>query len=606
MRKEVPPYCPLRKFILTVTIKIQLDGNRQPSIPHWRYQNAHKPLVDCLPTFSSCKQERQNAIEIMKDVAEQFEYVVVGGGSAGMALAARLSEERRKTLLIEAGRTKNSLFNFWIIDMPAAYGYGFMNPSINWMYRGEPEPGLKNRTMYQPRGKVLGGSSCINGMGWLRPHPGVFDRWTERGAAGWSFDDVLPYFKKLETWTGKPSDLRGTEGPIHVTNGPLECPYYGAFFLAGSQAGYGYTEDINAEVREGFGQFQMNVEDGVRASTAYSYQKHVVDKAWLTIEGCAHATRVMTSNGKATAVEYLKKGKLRRVEATKEIILSAGTFNTPQILMLSGIGPEDELRKHGIDLQLAAPGVGQNLQDHPIIYPKYLSRHADSPIKYQRLDRKARVGAQWLLSRGGVGTTNYMEAIALLRSDSSVPYPDIEFQFCPLVIDHSVGGALDNIHGWSNSCGPVLIESTGWVKLQSNDPMSAPRILCNFMATDHDIHLMHKAFEVNREIMSRPAFKPFLKDELEPGFKVQSRSEIHEYLVSRVQGDYHPVGTCKIGDDDDPMAVVDSELRVRGIDGLRIADASIMPVITNANTNSTSIMIGERAADLMLGRTAPV
>lgn len=536
---------------------------------------------------------------------EQFEFVVIGGGSAGMALAARLSQAGRKTLLLEAGREKGSIFNNWMVDMPAAYGYAFMNPTINWMYQGEPEPTLKNRKMYQPRGKVLGGSSSINGIGYLRPHPAVFDRWAEHGARGWSFSDLLPYFKKLETWHGTPNGLRGTDGPIHVVKGPLDCPYYEAFMDAGKQAGFDYSEDINGEVQEGFGHFQMNIENGVRASTAYAYQKHVVDKQWLTIEAHAHVTRVVIDNGKASGAEYRKNGKTFVVEATNETIISGGTFNSPQILMLSGIGPEDELKHHGIEVKIALPGVGQNLQDHPIIYPKYQSFNADSPIKYQRLDRKARVGTQWLLQKSGPGATNYMEAAALIRSDSSAPYPDIEFQFCPLIIDHDIGGALDGIHGWSNSCGPVAVEGTGWVKLRSSDPMAPPRILCNFMATDYDIKLMRRAFELNREVMSQPAFKPFLKNELEPGFKVKSKADILDYLLEHVAGDYHPVGTCKIGADDDPMAVVDSELRVRGVDGLRVVDASVMPVIVNANTNAASIMIGEKAADLVLGRTPP-
>ena len=534
----------------------------------------------------------------------QYEFVVVGGGSAGMALAARLSQAGRRTLLLEAGRTKNSIFNSWMVDMPAAYGYVFTNPTVNWMYEGEPEPALRNRKMYQPRGKLLGGSSSINGMGYLRPHPAVFDRWTERGAAGWSFEEVLPYFKKMETWHGKPSAVRGTNGPIHVINGALDCPYYGAFMEAGQQAGFEYSEDINSGEQEGFGHFQMNIENGVRASTAYSYQKHVVDRNWLTIEGRALVTRIITRNGKAMGVQYRRNGETLVAEASKDIIISGGTYNSPQLLMLSGIGPEDELKSHGIEVVLALPGVGQNLQDHPIIYPKYQSLNADSPIKYQRLDRKARVGAQWLLSHSGPGASNYMEAVAVIRSDVSAPYPDIEFQFCPLIIDHAAGGALDGIHGWSNSCGPVAVEGTGWLKLRSSDPVAAPRILCNFMATDYDIDLMHKSFELNRHVMDQPAFKPFLNDEIEPGFNVKSRADIHNYLLEHVAGDYHAVGTCKIGPDDDPMSVVDSKLRVRGIEGLRVADASVMPVIVNANTNATSIMIGERAADLILGESA--
>ncbi len=531
---------------------------------------------------------------------EAYEYIVVGGGSAGMALAARLSAAKRKTLLIEAGRKKGNLFNFWHVDMPAAYGYAFLNPAINWKYEGEPEPHLKGRRMYQPRGKVLGGSSAINGMGFLRPHPALFDAWVHAGAAGWAFGDVLPYFKRLETWHGTPSDLRGTDGPVHVVKGPMECDYYPAFLEAGQQAGFALSDDLNGAEPEGFGHFQMNVENGTRASTAHAYMKHVVDRDWLTITDHAHVTRVIIEKGKATGVEYLRGGKTHLARAEAEIILSGGAFNTPQILMLSGIGPEDELAQHGIAVNTALAGVGQNLQDHPILYPKHLSKRKDSPIRYQRLDRKGLVGLQWLLTRSGKGATNYMEGAALLRAGADSPYPDIEFQFCPLVIDHSEGGALMT-HGWSNSCGPVRVEGTGWVKLRSANPTEAPRILCNFLSTEYDTNMMHRAFELNREVMNQPAMRALMKDEIEPGFQVRTRAEVQAYIEEHVAGDYHPVGTCKIGADSDPMAVVDSALRVFGVDGLRIADASVMPVITNANTNSTSIMIGERAAGLLLG-----
>ena len=530
----------------------------------------------------------------------EFEFIVIGGGSAGMATAARLSQAGRRTLLLEAGRARLNLFNFWKVNMPAAYGYVFMNPSFNWMYEGEPEPTLNNRKMYQPRGKVLGGSSAINGMGFQRPHPALFDNWVEAGATGWDFKDVLPYFKKLETWNGQPNPLRGANGPIHIKKGPFDCAYYDAFIEAGQQAGFACSDDLNADQQEGFGHFQMNVEDGVRASTAYAYKKHVADPGYLTILGHAHVSRIVIEKSKAKGVEYIRNGKSQKVRATGEIVLAAGAFGTPQIMMLSGLGPEGELAQHGIDPVQVMAGVGENLQDHPILYPKYLSKQADSPIRYQRFDRKIRVGAQWLFNQTGPGATNYMEAIALLRSGDDVPFPDIEFQFCPLVIDHAEGGAKNNIHGWSNSCGPVQVEGRGWVRLRSANPTDAPRILCNFMSTDHDIAMMHRAFELNRQVMSQPAFQHLLKDELEPGFHVKSRGDIHDYILDHVAGDYHPVGTCKIGAEDNKMAVVDPKLRVHGIDGLRIADASVMPVITNANTNSTSIMIGERAADFLL------
>ncbi len=527
------------------------------------------------------------------------EYIVIGGGSAGMALAARLSAAGRRTLLLEAGRARGNPFNFWHVAMPAAYGHAFLNPAINWKFEGEPEPHLKGRRMYQPRGKVLGGSSAINGMGFMRPHPRVFDRWVEAGAEGWGFDDVLPWFKRLETWHGPQSPLRGTDGPVHVVKGPMDCAYYPAFLEAGRQAGFPLSDDLNGENPEGFGHFQMNVENGVRASTAHAYGRHVADWRNLTVIDHAHVTRILFEKGRAVGVEYLRRGKVHVARAGAEVILSGGAFSTPQILMLSGIGPEDELARHGIDLRHALPGVGQNLQDHPILYPKYLSKRKDSPVRYMRPDRKALVGLRWLLTHGGPGATNYMEAAALLRAGPDSPWPDIEFQFCPLVIDHSEGGALAP-HGWSNSCGPVAVEGRGWVRLRSANPLDPPRILCNFLSTDYDVRMMHRAFELNREVMNQPAMRALMADEIEPGFHVKGRAEVQAYIEEKVAGDYHPVGTCKIGAATDRMAVVDPELRVYGVEGLRIADASVMPVITNANTNSTAIMIGERAADLLL------
>ena len=529
----------------------------------------------------------------------EFEYVVIGGGSAGMALAARLSGAGCRTLLLEAGPERLPPWEFWKVAMPAAYSTVFMNPAVNWMYRGEPEPHLKNRRMYQPRGKILGGSSAINGMGYLRPHPAVFDQWVALGADGWAFGDVLGYFKRLEHWHGQPSPLRGTGGPVHVVEGPFDCPYYEAFVRAGEEAGFARSPDLCAEQNEGFGHFQMTVERGQRASTARAYGRHVADHRFLTILSRAHATRIVIEKGRARGVEFVHRGNPKSVHAGREVIVSAGAFNSPQLLMLSGLGPVHELKRHGIGVVRELPGVGQNLQDHPILYPKYRSKREDSPIRYMRFDRKARVGLQWLAARKGPGATNYMEAAALICSESGVPYPDVEFQFCPLVIDHAEGGALQ-VHGWSNSCGPVVVEGRGWVKLRSADPFAPPRILCNFLSTDGDIARMHRAFEMNREVMNQPAMRALMDEEIEPGFDVKSRADVHDYILEKVASDYHPVGTCKIGADDDPMAVVDPALRVRGIDGLRVADASVMPLVTNANPNATTIMIGERAADLLL------
>jgi choline dehydrogenase len=530
--------------------------------------------------------------------AEPADYIVVGGGSAGMPVAARLSQRGHKVILLEAGSANLGPLYSWITHMPSAYGYAYRNPRTTWLYYGEPEPALNKRKMYQPRGKVIGGSSAVNGMGFLRAHPRLFDKWVAAGAQGWSFDDVLPYYKRLETWQGPANSMRGDGGPIRVRKGDRKCSYYDTFFEGGKELGFSFSEDINGDQNEGFADFQLNVDDGVRSSTDYAYTRYVSDPKNLCVIGHATATRILLEGEKAVGIEYFQNGEIKSVYASREVIISCGAFNSPQLLMLSGIGPEEELGKHHIKVRVKLEGVGQNLQDHPIIYPKYESTLHDSPIKHNVWYRKMLVGAQWLTTHKGPGTSNQMEAVALLRSGLKSDYPDIEFQFCPLVLDHDAGSA-SNIDGWSNSCGPVEVEARGWVKLSSANPFTPPRILNNFMSTGHDVDLMVKAFELNRALMETPSFRRITKRVLSKGATARSRSDIIQFLRAEVSGDYHPVGTCKIGSASDASAVVDHQLLVHGLQNLRIADASVMPVITNANTNATSIMIGERAADFI-------
>jgi len=529
---------------------------------------------------------------------DEYDYIVVGGGSAGMPVAARLSQRGCRTLLIEAGRRTLGPLRSWITAMPSAYGYAYRNPATTWLYYGEPEPALNHRRLYQPRGKLLGGSSAVNGLGFLRPHPAVFDRWVASGASGWAFADVLPYYKRLETWHGPTSDYRGTAGPIHIRTGAKECSYYDTFFEAGRDLGFPFTSDINGPDNEGFADFQVNVDSGVRSSTAYGYLRYVANPRFLTILDRAQATRILLSSDRAVGVEYRRYGRTAEARAAREVIVSCGAFDSPKLLMLSGIGPEEELRHHEIRVMVRLEGVGRNLQDHPIIYPKYESTLTDSPIKYNRWNRKICVGAQWLVTKSGPGTSNQMEAMALLRSGADAPYPNIEFQFCPLVLDHDAGSA-SGIDGWSNSGGPVAVESRGWVKLSSAEAADPPRIFCNFMSTDRDVSLLVQTHALNRELMETNAFRKITKRVISPGATARSRGEVLEFLRAEVSGDYHPVGTCAIGHVSDSAAVVDAKLRVIGVRGLRVADASIMPVIPNANTNSTCIMIGERAADLI-------
>jgi len=516
-----------------------------------------------------------------------------------MALAARLSQRGRRVLLLEAGGNAGSLLNSWIVRMPSAYGYAYRNPKLNWGYYGEPEPSLNMRKMYQPRGRVLGGSSAVNGMGFVRAHPAIFRKWVSLGCDGWGPEDVLPYYKRLETWHGPANPLRGTDGPVHVIKGNLECPYYETFFEAGRELGHGFSDDINASVQEGFGAFQLNVEAGVRSSTDYAYLRHVARRENLTIITNAHVAEILFRGEKAVGVRYMNGGNTHDAYCGEEVILSAGAFNSPKLLMLAGIGPEDDLRRHGLPVRVNRRGVGENLQDHPIVYPKYEAKSRVSPVKYNRYPEKLAVGLRWFATKGGPCASNQMEAIALLRSEASAEFPDIEFQFCPLVLDHDAGSTTD-VHGWSNSFGPVSVETRGWVKLSDSNPLSPPRILCNFFNSDSDIRLMLRALETNRELMETAAFRKITRRLLTPHVHSTDRKTQIELLRQEISGDYHPVGTCRMGAAGDPDAVVDSDLRVIGVQGLRVADASIMPVIPNANTNATSIMIGEKAADHLL------
>lgn len=530
---------------------------------------------------------------------KEFEFVVIGGGSAGMAVAARLSAAGRNTLLIEAGRQNGNLFDAWMTEMPAGYPYCFTSSNFNWLYEGEPEPHANNRKLFQPRGKILGGSSGINGMVWLRPHPKLFDEWLSLGAKDWSWPEVFPYFRRIETWHGKPSAWRGTNGPIHAVTGKDPCPFYDAFLEAGRQAGFASSNDINGAQPEGFAEAQMNVEDGTRASTAHGYMRHVANHAYLTIASRALVNRIVVEKGRATAVAYTQRGENHMVRATGEIILSAGAFNSPQVMLLSGLGPEAELKRHGIATVANLPEVGENLVDHPLVYYKHESKVPVSPIKYVQGVRKLVVGLEWLLSKSGMGTTNFLETLAMLKSDPSEPFPDIEYQYYPVLFDHD-GGYVTGQHGWTNCVGPVRVESKGWVRLRSDNPTDAPRIFTNILAAQADVRRMRDSIKMNRELVHQKAYRDFLKAELEPGPDIRTDQQIDEFLKANTSGDYHPAGTCRMGSD--PTAVVDSELRVNGVEGLRIADASIMPSICNANTNYTSIMIGERCADFVLGR----
>ena len=528
------------------------------------------------------------------------EYVIVGAGSAGCAMAYRLAEAGKSVIVIEFGGTDAGPF----IQMPAALSYPMNMKTYDWGYRSEPEPHLGGRRLATPRGKVIGGSSSINGMVYVRGHARDFDHWDKSGASGWSYADVLPYFKRQENWheNGQGGDpaWRGTDGPLHVSRGPRENPLFHAFVEAGRQAGYPVTDDYNGEQQEGFGPMEQTVWQGRRWSAANAYLKPALkrDNCQL-VRGLA--SKVILHEGRATGVEIRNGERAEVVHAEREVILAASSINSPKLLMLSGIGPAAHLREHGIGVIADRPGVGQNLQDHLELYLQMAASQPITLYKHWNLFSKALIGAQWLFLKKGLGTSNQFESAAFIRSKAGVDYPDIQYHFLPIAVRYDGQTAAEG-HGFQAHVGPMRSPSRGAVSLRSADPFEAPKILFNYMSSDQDWQDFRTCIRLTREIFAQEAFKPFVKHEIQPGDAVQSDDELNSFIKEHVESAYHPCGTCKMGAAEDPMAVVDPEGRVIGVEGLRVADSSIFPRITNGNLNGPSIMVGEKISDHVLGR----
>lgn len=530
---------------------------------------------------------------------QTFDYVIVGAGSAGCVLADRLSADGKHTvLMLEYGGSDRSI----LIQMPSALSIPMNMPKYNWFYHTEPEPGLGGRRMHTPRGKVLGGSSSINGLVYIRGNPQDFERWQAEGASGWSYADVLPYFRRSERRAEGGSAYRGDSGKLQTCYGTLKNPLHAAWLAAAHAAGYPSSDDVNGFQQEGFGRMDMTVGQGRRSSASNAYLRPAMRRPNLSVLTRALATRVVFDGRRVDALQYRRGDALHTVRIGRELILSGGPINTPQLLKLSGVGPAAELRSHGIDVVKDLAGVGENLQDHLEFYFQVACKQPITLYSSINPVAKALIGMRWLLFKGGLGATNHFETCGFIRSRVGIAYADIQYHFLPMAVSYD-GTSLAQEHGFQAHVGPMRSKSRGWVRLASKEPLEQPRILFNYLSHADDMEEMRACVRLTREIFAQTAFDPYRAREIQPGTDVQSDEAIDAFVRDKVESAYHPSCSCKMGGADDPMAVVDPETRVYGLERLRIVDSSIMPSITTGNLNAPTIMLAEKAADHILGNT---
>ena len=527
----------------------------------------------------------------------EVDYAVIGSGSAGAVIAARLSEDPDvSVLLLEAGPRDWSP----ILHVPAAARYAFNARRFNWNYEGEPEPHLGGRRLRHPRGRVLGGSSSINGLVYLRGHALDYEGWAEAGATGWAYADVLPYFQKLETRMDRSNPYQGDSGPVLASTAARPNPISRAFLEACREAGYPFTEDVNGFRQDGCGWFPMNAAKGLRWSASRAYLYGARRRPNLDVRCRSHVDRIEFEGHRAVAVAWRRGNRSHRVRIRREVVLSAGALDSPKLLMLSGVGDCDALKSHDIPVVQELPGVGSNLMDHPLTAIQLACRQPVSLAGQLSLAARTRGVLRWLVRRDGLLASNHFECGAFIRSEAGVAFPDLQLYLFPIGVAEGSSDFM-RAHGFQVQISTQRPRSRGWVRLASSDPTAAPRMQFNYLEAERDLVELRAGFRHAREILAQPAMRDFLGEELSPGASVASEADLDAFIRRHVVSSYHPCGTCRMGQDS--MSVVDPECRVHGVEGLRVADASIMPLITSSNLNCPTIMIGEKAADMIAGRS---